>query len=103
MFIFMVFRFSETNMFETTSEKEHGRHVMFLQRLNKLFEVKQFANFAFFLLLYFLEVFATVYMFHNRYASPNRCFFDKKQKIYWNNSGKGARLVIKLQAEGLKL
>ena len=47
----------------------------------------------FFHLLLLLEVFATVYVFHNQHkmegppkdVSQNRCFLDKKYKKYYND------------------
>ena len=35
-------------------------------------------------------------------TSQNRYFLDKKYKMYQNNTGKQARLVINLYAQGLK-
>ena len=65
--------FSEANIFRAVTEKVRGRldyvlmdgHVLFLKQPNKLFEAKLFVNFTFFHLFYFLEVFATIYVFHN--------------------------------------
>ena len=56
MFIFMVFRFSKTDVIGTAREKERERHVhvlmdghvLFLKHLNKLFEAKLFVSYAFF-------------------------------------------------------
>ena len=70
-FIFMVFRFSKTNVFGTATEKERGRHfhvlmdghVLFLKHINKLFEAKLFVSFAFFVL--FSRVFRDRLRFHN--------------------------------------
>ena len=64
-------QFSRINIFGTVTEKEQGRHiyalmdvhVLFLKHPNKLFEAK--LNFTFFNFLYFLEIFATVYLFLN--------------------------------------
>ena len=60
---------SEINIFGTATEKERGRHiyvlidghVLFLKHPTKLSEAK--LNFTFFNLLYFLDVFAIVYVF----------------------------------------
>ena len=59
-------------IFGTATEKDRGRHIyvlmdgqlLFLKHPNKLFEVKLW-TLLFFNLFYFLEVFATVYVFHN--------------------------------------
>ena len=62
-------QFSEINIFGTATEKERGRHiyvlidghVLFLKRPTKFPDAK--VNFTFFNLLYFLDVFAIVYVF----------------------------------------
>ena len=73
MLIFMVIcswfsGLSKTNAFGTVTEEKQDVTFMsswFLSQPNKLFEGKLFVNFTLFHLFYFLEVFATVHVFHN--------------------------------------
>ena len=56
MLIFMVFRFSKTDIIGMAREKKRGRHVhvlmdghvLFLKHLDKLFAAKLFVSYAFF-------------------------------------------------------